>query len=240
MGAEFVVRGTFRKMRAAILALAGAAASASGFPLNAEPIQLRPAEYVRTNGMPLNPGAQAIPCVADWNGDGLEDLIVGYRYADKIAVYLNSGSASSPVFTSLVNLQADGVDLCHPSVGCGAPAPWVCDYDRDGRRDLLVGTGAEGQVYFYRNTNTDAAPQLARGVQLLLNGAPLSVGARATPYLHDWDEDGRPDLLCGDANGRVHLFLNEGTAESPAYARDRLIEAGGAVLNLGYRSALRV
>jgi hypothetical protein len=127
--------------------------------------------------------------VADWNGDGRKDLLVGYQTAGKVALYLNVGTDVSPVFTSYTNLQAGGVDIVHTSSGCGAPAPFVCDYDGDGMRDLLVGDGNSGYVYFYRNTNTDAAPILAPGVRLMVGSNPLTVTYRATPYLYEWDGD---------------------------------------------------
>jgi len=201
---------------------------------------LRPGEYLLTNGEPLDLEAHAIPCVHDWNNDGRKDLIIGYRYGDKVALYLNQGSDSEPEFADYVNLQADGVDIVHVGAGCGAPAPWVCDYDADGKKDLLVGTGSEGYVYFYKNMNTDADPVLAGGVLLTVGGTTLDVGARATPYLHDWDEDGLNDLLCGDVNGNAHFFKNVGTAQSPSYAQDVLIQAGGVTVDFGSRSAIRV
>ena len=78
------------------------------------------------------------------------------------------------------------------------------------------------------------------GWPLTCGSSALSVGARATPYVHDWDEDGLPDLLCGDANGYVHFFRNVGTRQQAAYTNDVRIQAGGAPLNLGLRSAVRV
>ena len=215
--------------------LAGLAASASS-----DPIQLQPAAYVQANGSPLNPGGQTIPCVADWNGDGLPDLVVGYQPAFKVAVYLNSGSATQPAFINFANLQAAGADIYLPSGGCGSPAPWVCDFDGDGKKDLLVGDGSNGKVYFYQNINTDAAPVLTNGVALLMGGNPLNVTYRATPYVHDWDEDGLPDLFCGDGNGYVHWFRNVGTRQSPVYTSDVLIQAGGGAVNFGARSTIRV
>ena len=155
-------------------------------------------------------------------------------------MYLNAGSDSNPVFTTSVNLQAGGVDICLPSGGCGAPAPWVCDYDNDGKRDLLVGDGANGYVYFYRNTNTDANPVLDTGVRLMVGSSPLMVSLRATPYLYDWDGDGLNDLLCGNGYGNVYFFKNIGAAQSPAYVTGTLIKAGGADLNLGIRSVVRI
>ncbi len=206
----------------------------------AEPAQLRPAAPLTLGPVPIDLGDHAIPCVTDWNGDGRKDLLVGYRPADKVAVFLNEGTDGQPVFASFTNLQAAGTDIAHPSAGCGAPAPWVCDYDTDGRRDLLVGTGVEGQVFFYRNQGTDAQPVLATGVRLLVGSSPLTVPARATPYVHDWDEDGSPDLLCGAGDGQVYFFKNIGTAPAPAYAPAATLQVAGAPLDLGDRSAIRV
>jgi hypothetical protein len=132
------------------------------------------------------------------------------------------------------------VDISLPSGGCGAPAPWACDYDNDGRRDLWVGDGAAGYVYFYRNTNTDATPILDTGVRLMAGASVLSVTYRATPYLYDWDGDGLKDLLCGNGDGYVFWFRNIGTAQSPAYASGTRIQAGEGNLNLGIRSVVRM
>jgi FG-GAP-like repeat len=206
----------------------------------AQPVQLMPAQVLYASGAPLAPGSYAIPCVADWNGDGRKDLIVGYQSAGKLALFLNTGSDASPVFTNFVNLQAGGVDIVHTSGGCGAPAPFVCDYDGDGNQDLLVGTGQEGYVYFYRNLSTDAAPILAPGVPLMVGSSPLTVSYRATPFLYDWDGDGLKDLLCGNGDGYVFFFKNIGTAQAPVYAPGIRIQAGGTDLNLGIRSVVRM
>lgn len=207
----------------------------------AQGVQLRPGQLVYAGGaVPLAPGTYAIPCVADWNGDGRKDLLVGYQTAGKIALYLNAGTDTSPVFTTYANLQAGGVDIVHTSGGCGAPAPFVCDYDGDGRRDLLVGEGNLGYVYFYRNTNTDVALILASGVQLMMGSNPLLVSSRATPYLYDWDGDALNDLLCGSGGGLVFFFKNIGTAQTPTYAAGTQIQAGGTGLYLGIRSVVRM
>lgn len=209
---------------------------------HAEPAQLRPATNLYAGTALMDAGDYAIPCVADWNGDGRKDLLVGYRYADKIAVFLNIGTDTQPVLTNSYNLQAGGADIYvfGGSGGCGAPAPWVCDYDRDGRRDLLVGSGLSGTVYFFANTNTDAQPLLAPGVLLLLGGGSLNVGYRATPCVHDWDEDGSPDLLCGNGDGNAFLFRNTNAVGLPAYSFQEQIRAASQPLLLGARSVVRV
>ncbi|MCX6928903.1 MAG: VCBS repeat-containing protein [Verrucomicrobia bacterium] len=222
----------------AVLTLAFAPASLE--VVSAQQIQFRPGTLLQAAGHSLNVGSYAIPCVADWNGDGRKDLLVGYQTASKIVLYLNTGSDASPAFTTSVTLQAGGTDINLPSGGCGAPVPFVCDYDNDGKRDLLVGDGANGYVYFYRNTNTDANPILDTGVRLMVGGSPLTVGIRASPYVCDWNGDGLKDLLCGNGNGNVYFFKNIGTAQSPEYVPGTLIQAGGANLSLGIRSVVRM
>jgi FG-GAP-like repeat len=235
---SLVVNFSYQRLSPGFLGLSLAVALAA--VVCAQEALLRPGQSVYAGPAPLAPGSYAIPCVADWNGDGRKDLIVGYQTAGKVALFLNSGTDANPVFTSYANLQAGGVDIYLPSSGCGAPAPWVCDYDHDGKRDLLVGSGADGCVYFYRNTSTDAAPVLAPGVKLMVGGSPLSVTYRATPYVYDWDGDGLDDLLCGNGDGYVYFFKNIGTAQAPAYAAGTRVQAGDAYLNLGIRSVVRV
>ncbi len=213
---------------------------AVGPNLQAEPVQFRPSTNLYAGSAPLDLGDYAIPCAADWNGDGRRDLLVGYRYADKVAVFLNVGTDAQPVLTNSFNLQAGGVDIFVAGASCGAPAPWVCDYDRDGKRDLLVGRGSDGTVYFFANTNTDASPRLAPGVQLTAGGATLSIGIRATPFVHDWDEDGLPDLLCGTGGGSAFWYRNTSATGLPVLAAPVQVQAGGAALSLNIRAVVRV
>ena len=208
--------------------------------LRAAPPQLQPAVTLAVGANAIDLGDYAIPCVADWNGDGRKDLLVGYRTADKVALYLNRGTDAAPVFTNFTHLQVGGQDIAVPSYSCGAPAPWVCDFDADGRQDLLVGNGANGYVNFYRNTNTVADPRLEPAVLLTTGSSALSVAWRATPLFHDWDEDGLKDLLCGNGDGYIYFFKNTNAAQAPIFAPGMLLQAGGTTLNLSIRSVPRV
>lgn len=68
--------------------------------------------FVQANGTDLVvDGSVPDPYVADWDGDGVKDLIVGQFSQGKIRLYLNSGTNASPVFTTYSFLQADGSDI---------------------------------------------------------------------------------------------------------------------------------
>jgi hypothetical protein len=57
-----------------------------------------------------------------------------------------------------VPVQADGKPLVRKG---GALFPFVGDFDRDGRPDLLLGTAEDGRLLVYRNVGTRTSPRLS-------------------------------------------------------------------------------
>ena len=49
-----------------------------------------------------------VPNVADWNGDGKKDLIVGQFSGGIISLYLNQGTNDKPLFKGCTQMQAGG------------------------------------------------------------------------------------------------------------------------------------
>jgi hypothetical protein len=75
--------------------------------------QIDPGVLVQNGGSPLAVeyayGFTA-PCVADWDGDGKKDLLIGQFYQGKISFFRNQGTDAAPVFnqTGFNFLQAAG------------------------------------------------------------------------------------------------------------------------------------
>jgi hypothetical protein len=144
--------------------------------------------------------ASAVHAV-DWNGDGTLDLLVG-DIGGNVYLVPNEGTPQKYAFGKERQLKAGGKPL---RVG-GDAGPFACDWDGDGKLDLLVGDG-QGCVWFFRNIGTGKEPELAEGVKLVGPGeahydanAPKEPrrGIRAKVCAVDWNGDGRLDLLVGD------------------------------------------
>lgn len=108
--------------------------------------------------------------------------------------------------------------------------PRVVDADKDGLKDLLVGE-TEGTIRLYRNVNTDDDPQFDGGT-LLQVGSPglkvdIDVGQRTTLTVVDWNNDGRRDIVAGSKDGRIHIFINEGTDSEWDYRIEWLLQEDG-------------
>jgi len=145
---------------------------------------------------------------ADWNGDGLNDLLIGQdgTRGSEIVFYKNIGTESEPKFDAPELLKLPGPTMSRPS-------PYVVDWDGDGTQDMLFGT-ERPEVYFFRNVGTNTRPQLEAGRKLRLTGDDFDKGCRCRIDVTDWNEDGKLDLLVGNfysskkpMGGNIWIFL---------------------------------
>ncbi len=78
---------------------------------------------------------------------------------------------------------------------------------------------------------------------LLLGGLPLGSNPTATGKITtekivvDWNGDGLHDILLGDRDGFINLYLNEGSNESPRYGTPNRLKAGGKEIRVRGPSA---
>lgn len=70
---------------------------------------------VTVDGIPIDVGSYAAPLMADWDGDGLEDLLAGQFDEGRIRFYKNLGTPQSPLFSGFEFLMDGGEFLSVPS-----------------------------------------------------------------------------------------------------------------------------
>ncbi len=84
-------------------------------------------------------------------------------------------------------------------------------------------------------------PVLLVGQMLKVGDNPISIGHTASPEIVDWNNDGKKDLILGTyitlpnpiEEGKVMLYLNEGTDEAPVFKTGEFMSAAGSVISVG-------
>lgn len=165
--------------------------------------------------------------VADLNGDGKEDLIVGSSHprtaqpslnfaagynnpreswnphASRLYIMYNRSAADSLIFDNPLVIEADGV----PVSPFGFPYPIAFDMDKDGLTDLVVGQHKPGLMYF-RNAGTKTQPRFTyTGLLTDERKEPISSILAIHPRFADLDGDGRPELFASTYFGCVDNIL---------------------------------
>lgn len=157
------------------------------------------------------------PFVVDYNNDGLKELVVGGKDG-KVYLYLaeeqlQPDGTKKVVLTPKGALRADEIDINVSSMA----VPFVVDYNNDGKKDLLVGSG-DGLIYLYLNTGQEEAPVFAASGTLKdRKGNDITAGANAAPAVVDYNNDGKKDIVIGSYDGTLKVYLNVGSDEVPEF-----------------------
>ena len=74
------------------------------------------------------------------------------------------------------------------------------------------------------------APGLHPGVAINDGANPIDVGDGAAPFVFDWNNDGKKDLVVGEGDGHVRIYLNTNTDADPVFTSSVPIQDGGGNL----------
>jgi len=155
----------------------------------------------------LETGSYSTPALADPDGDGDQDLLIG-NVDGQFSFYENAGSTTTPAF----RWRTDAFQGIR--VGFAA-TPAFADIDGDGDGDLFSGSFL-GNIAFYENRGTPQNPALVLRTAQLEN---IDVGNASAPHFADLDRDGDKDLLVGGSSPEaISIFENLGNANAPRFA----------------------
>ena len=173
----------------------------------------------------------ALPSVVDFNGDGKNDLLIGLADG-RVQSWTNVGPDAEPRFALPEFLQV-GQPGAKADIDVGSRATVApVDFNGDGRRDLMVG-GMDGQVRVFLDEAETGAADFRAELFIQLEGANLVVpSGRASVAVADLNEDGRFDLMAGNTDGQLLLYLNEGTDTAPAFTHSDQLAADGLIIDL--------
>ena len=210
-----------------------------------------PGEIVAWSGKYLIGDAHSGVKVADFNGDGLLDIVSGrfWERADLNAptaprdfggFWKNVGSRNSARFERQTRgpftEQFQIVDAVRQN--CLRAVDW----DGDGKLDLLAGD-TDGLILLFRNEGERLSPVFTTGERLRADGKPLSVaasGGHARFDVCDWNNDALKDLVVADGSGTITLFLNHGSKSKSALAAGERLKAGGQLIQIAGRASVLV
>ncbi len=126
-------------------------------------------------------------------------------------------------------IQANGADIQVP----GYSVPSFVDWNNDNLQDLVIGQGGgfgDAKVRVYLNVGTESEPAFADYFYAQSEGSDLTCPASSCmgcfPRVVYWDADMRKDLLVGQADGTVKIFLNNGTDSEPVFDTGQTIKVG--------------
>ena len=156
--------------------------------------------------------------------------MVSVRIANRNTGRTNDANSSSPFDRAhsfglaLTTLEVGGATIVG---GGGESAPYVVDWNNDGKRDLVVGNQS-GKVLLFLNIGNDNAPSFTS------NGANtyISVDSYATPVVTDWNNDGKFDVICGSGDGKIYIFINEGDNKNPTFGKAQTLKVNNKELKL--------
>lgn len=165
----------------------------------------------------------------DFNGNGLQDLLLGDLTFNNLVQLTNGGDQESASITAQSKSFPENdvpVDITI------FPAAYAIDVDQDGLNDLLIAPNNPNtsenhrNIWYYRNTGNIQSPQFSLQQKDFLTNQMIDLGESSFPVFFDENADGYQDILAGSYgyfessgtyNSKLLLLRHNGNLESPSY-----------------------
>lgn len=170
---------------------------------------------------------------ADFNGDGLNELVLGDLNSNNLVKLDNGGTLEDGY---VVNQDIAFPVYDEPADFRSFLSSFYVDVDNDGIRDLIAGANnvnnmsPYNNVWFYKNIGSDNSATFELQKMNFLLDEMLDVGLYSHPVFFDHNSDGLEDIVVGNRTkinlpfggtsvdvSSLSLFENVGTAEEPAF-----------------------
>ena len=184
--------------------------------------------FFPSNTTPANFIYQPAAYSVDMNNDGINELLctsnnaVSVKSVNNVWTYTNSGTKSTPIF----NYQGNNFPLYQETIDLGTrSAPALIDIDNDGDNDLLVATNGDyaqtfnysDRLVFYKNIGTNIKPVYFLADTNFLMLSKDTAVLNMQPTFGDLNNDGKQDMIIGDANGYLLYYINQSTGTNYSF-----------------------
>jgi FG-GAP-like repeat len=187
----------------------------------------------------------AAPFVADVDGDGKSELLVGEFRRDAYTeagfrVYHRLGKPSDLKFDAGSWLQADERDATVPAFCYTGSAPQIVDYNGDGIPDLvspaMIGKPREAVLRVFPGLGKGRFGKPTEVTYLTVAASSSGLSCyNVRAFVYDWDGDGAKDILAATSGG-IWVVSRSGGRDTNQYAEPKPLSVDGKPLRASLSS----
>lgn len=175
-------------------------------------------------------GTRSVPVLTDIDGDGDQDLLVAtngdyaqtFNLKDRLVLFINTPESNGRSVYKMQDTNFMGLSNQFPIINIH---PTFADLDGDGKQDLIIGMES-GEMLFYKNKSVGTNYNFEKQTSPL---DIIDVGGFAAPTFADLDGDLDLDLVVGNRDGILKLFLNRGSVSAALFSNTPTIDSFGGV-----------